>query len=986
MNHRTRIARLLSIAGIALSIHTSNAAPLPASAEIYNTDQGIAVVKIEEAAEVSIASEGLNVKFPTTSKYPAVNFKSSDGTWDMSAYDGIEAVISNTGAHRLWLSMRIDNAGNWQNKPWSSDNLGIAPGETKTFTVRFGTQYGKPGFALDASKIINVKLLASSPKAGSELQLKSIKAVKSDNSQAKAPATPAPASSSADGVSIYTNAQGVDGVKLEDNAEISAASDGLTVDFPVSSKYPAVNFKSSTGTWDMSVYDAVEAVITNTGTHRLWLSMRIDNAGNWQNKPWSTDNLGIEPGETKTFTVRFGTQYGKPGFAFDASKIINVKLLASSPKAGSQLKLKSIKPIKLDESQAKATASTQAPASNGGKKVTDSVFFDPATSDINAIDIEKKGTVLSKVDHEGSPAVNIQFATDTSYPGLNFIDTGDTLDLSAFSGVQAKLHNAGTKKLRLTLRVDNKGHWKDEPWNTTTISIRPGETKDLRVTFGMKNSNAPGYPLDPTSIIQIKLFANDKQSTPTQLHLLSLTGVAKSAAGASSSTNFNAPPIDGAFYKIDANSDLLQLGQNNTSVSIDESTGTAALKVEFDSSTQFPNVTFPTPDGGWNMETFGGIQVDVTNPTDRKVTNITMRVDNPSTSENPKPWNNEKISLEPGETKTLSLVFGGTASEPKYPLDSTMITGIQVFQAYPKEDSTLLLKNLRAYGSPKATPLPSWASTIADRDIPVTPPEWLGTRPPVEGDWVLTFDENFDEGSSPNPDIWNFKLSHDTVHTHEARNTAENVYIEDGAMVIKAEVRSGHHHDDPKLPIKEYSSGAVTTYDKWAQCYGYIEARMKLPTARGLWPAFWTMPDRGEASGLGKWVRRSTENKHGKGMEIDILEHLTEWGPGRNNIATHWDGYGDNHKSWGFSHMYFGPTPDGWHTFGLLWEPGKLTWFIDGYVKGVWENERVIDVPSYLILNLQMGRWATKDVDRASLPDYFKIDYVRAWQLEERMQ
>jgi len=32
-----------------------------------------------------------------------------------------------------------------------------------------------------------------------------------------------------------------------------------------------------------------------------------------------------------------------------------------------------------------------------------------------------------------------------------------------------------------------------------------------------------------------------------------------------------------------------------------------------------------------------------------------------------------------------------------------------------------------------------------------------------------------------------------------------------------------------------------------------------------------------------------------------------------------------------------------------------------------------------------MGRWATKDVDRASLPDYFKIDYVRAWQLKERL-
>jgi len=121
-------------------------------------------------------------------------------------------------------------------------------------------------------------------------------------------------------------------------------------------------------------------------------------------------------------------------------------------------------------------------------------------------------------------------------------------------------------------------------------------------------------------------------------------------------------------------------------------------------------------------------------------------------------------------------------------------------------------------------------------------------------------------------------------------------------------------------------------------------------------------------------------------MEIDILEHLSEWGPGRNNVALHWDGYGDKHQAWGSSHVYFGPTPDGWHNFGLLWEPGKLTWFIDGKKVVEYANERVSNVPSYIKLNTQMGGWATKDVDLSKLPDYFKVDHVRVWQLKERLK
>ena len=75
------------------------------------------------------------------------------------------------------------------------------------------------------------------------------------------------------------------------------------------------------------------------------------------------------------------------------------------------------------------------------------------------------------------------------------------------------------------------------------------------------------------------------------------------------------------------------------------------------------------------------------------------------------------------------------------------------------------------------------------------------------------------------------------------------------------------------------------------QRYGYFEARVKLPRVPGLWPTFWMMPDRGAAAGP-QGVRGDTG--HG-GTELDIMEHLTRWGPYRYNIALHFDGYGKDH-------------------------------------------------------------------------------------------
>ncbi len=257
-------------------------------------------------------------------------------------------------------------------------------------------------------------------------------------------------------------------------------------------------------------------------------------------------------------------------------------------------------------------------------------------------------------------------------------------------------------------------------------------------------------------------------------------------------------------------------------------------------------------------------------------------------------------------------------------------------------------------------------------------------QPPVPGNWNLVFSDEFD---SFNPQYWNLaqpdgKL---TLSKGKAAFQAENVYVDNGNLVIvsrreKLEIPKA----DGKFHKTKFTSGYVDSFGKFTQRYGYIEARMKLPRARGLWPAFWLMPDRGD--NFKSNGRRSTYELHanntslGKGMEIDIVEHLTKWKPNEMHYAAHWDRFREDLKS--FSNGYeLKTSPADYITFGLHWAPNLLTWYTDGVEIARLESERVADVPLYLIFSTNMGGWAG-DIKAKKLPDYTYIDYVKVWALE----
>ncbi len=165
-----------------------------------------------------------------------------------------------------------------------------------------------------------------------------------------------------------------------------------------------------------------------------------------------------------------------------------------------------------------------------------------------------------------------------------------------------------------------------------------------------------------------------------------------------------------------------------------------------------------------------------------------------------------------------------------------------------------------------------------------------------------------------------------------------------------------------------YLSGIITSYESFKMTHGYVEARVKLPAGRGLWPAFWML------------------NTHyvEKSPEIDVMEFLGQ------NVDTvyHTYHYFDVENNWAkISTPSFTSLATNWaddfHTFGAAWTPNEIVWFIDGQeVRRISSSE--YEIPNqamYLLLNLAVGgNWPGSPDASTVFPAEFEIDYVRAYK------
>ena len=150
-----------------------------------------------------------------------------------------------------------------------------------------------------------------------------------------------------------------------------------------------------------------------------------------------------------------------------------------------------------------------------------------------------------------------------------------------------------------------------------------------------------------------------------------------------------------------------------------------------------------------------------------------------------------------------------------------------------------------------------------------------------------------------------------------------------------------------------YASGMIES--NFAQTYGYFEMRAELPHGQGLWPAFWLAGDNQK--------------------EIDVLEGL-----GSDTKTAYNAIHSPSVPSLG--NASFNPYSDGFHTYGVLWDPQHITYYVDG--APVWQTATPADMnsPMRMIVNLAVGgNWPGSPDASTPWPADMQIDYVRAYNL-----
>jgi len=552
-----------------------------------------------------------------------------------------------------------------------------------------------------------------------------------------------------------------------------------------------------------------------------------------------------------------------------------------------------------------------------------------------------------------SPAAGIDVAIQPGtedYPGIKIAPDDKSWDLAPYGHIEALVVNTGAKPLSISLRVDDNGDWRDNPWDAESLYLQPGAVGTVKVIFGYSYGLKPGYRLKSNAVTELLLFAGksvDQQSF--RVESIKAAGVAGEM-----------PPVDPDAVRTKPVDDRLLATKITLATQGASATSSqSGIKVLFSASAREQSVSIKPAIGRWDLRDDMQVRIHVQNSGHTPIT-PRARVESDGGASD---WVDVN-TLSPGTHADIIVPFAGatTAQIGKEGtgsrITSDSISAVTIAATNPEQGATLEVGSLRA-DSPN-----------------ITLPSWLGKRPPIDGAWVKTLDDEFD-GATLNRSLW--RVDGPNYWDKQSHWSKDEVVLDKGAVALVSEKKRGFNDDNPAEKETAYAAGYLHTYNLWAQRYGYFEARMKLPRAPGLWPAFWLMPDRGPSAGdQGK--RQDTGNG---GMEFDIMEHLTRWGPHRYNIAMHYDGYGKDHKSVGSDKIYVQPDKNGYITCGLLWTPGLAVYYCNGKEVLRWENARISNVPEILMFTLPQGGWDNSPVDDTLLPDRFVIDYVRVWQRKD---
>jgi beta-glucanase (GH16 family) len=256
-----------------------------------------------------------------------------------------------------------------------------------------------------------------------------------------------------------------------------------------------------------------------------------------------------------------------------------------------------------------------------------------------------------------------------------------------------------------------------------------------------------------------------------------------------------------------------------------------------------------------------------------------------------------------------------------------------------------------------------------------------GGQPTVSVDgqqWSCSFDDEFN-GTSLDTSNWIVQQTADGGYHSGSEcfeDSPDNVSVSGGTLNLTAEQAASSFlcQADPSY-VTQYTSGMVSTYQRFTQTDGLYEVSAKVSeaTTQGLQSSFWLYPAQ---LTYGPWPASG---------EIDIAELFSEY-PTLAIPFVHYNNSGNDPGATN-DHCAIG-DPGQFHTYAVEWTPQSLTFLYDGATCLVdrWTSASPLvdpapfNEPFYICLTQALGIGTNAFIAGSTpLPATTSVDWVRVW-------
>jgi hypothetical protein len=272
--------------------------------------------------------------------------------------------------------------------------------------------------------------------------------------------------------------------------------------------------------------------------------------------------------------------------------------------------------------------------------------------------------------------------------------------------------------------------------------------------------------------------------------------------------------------------------------------------------------------------------------------------------------------------------------------------------------------------------------------------------------WNVTFTEEFNGSDYDHAKLtpcfdWNYGDCTNSFNNGYEHYLASQIGLSGGVAHLTAAPLSPPYSSSACYNSScTYKSGLLSTARKsgndpataylYKFTYGYVEASLKVVNQQGFFVAWWMLP--ADTTYNYHYDASGTPNANGAyRYEIDILEML---GHDPTDMEMHYSWADD-------SNAYYSPNdsskngacPDstdfsqGFHRFGVDWEPTFVAFYIDGVKCGqhnATASAPVPNIPMQLILNQMVSvnwqRNVGKPLLNTTLTSDLQVDYMRVYQ------